>query len=73
MKATYFFSQKQKQIRLEMNLPSVYIRDKQYTEMMTQEGEHKSAWDDAEIVCVIDNLPIDEFHYEMFGTKHAKI
>lgn len=81
MKATYFYSRKEDELAESLSrltLPSQgysYIRNtvngKRFTDCQNQDGIHKSNWDDAIIVIVIGNLPIDVFMLKQYNEKFA--
>lgn len=78
MKATYFFSQIQKESisdRLEiegLSYKEKFIDGKEFTEVDTSDGEHVSNFPNATIVHVKEDLPVDEFMLKHFGKRYAK-
>lgn len=79
MKATYFFSQKQKQVMGRIanqngeHYHSKHIDGVEFTEVQTFDESHESLWDDAKVVKVREGLPVDEWYFEHVGKKSAKI
>lgn len=78
--ATFFYSKKQERVALSMNfldteLKKTFIDNKQYTEVMSLQKDlpHNSNWDDAEIVCIVNNLPSDEIFKKHFNYESACI
>lgn len=66
MKATFFYSAQQQQVRRDCgDNYDCFIDGEQYTEVMTQQGEHKSKYADAVIVMVKDNLPAKNSELEL--------
>ena len=52
-------------------LKPIYIDGKQFTEVATKEGEHKSNWDDA-VVIHVAWTPVNQFMLKRYGEKHAR-
>lgn len=70
MKATYFYSEEQKKIQ-GLNTMVLAPNGKEYTELQSKEGVHKSNFNDAIIVQVVKNLPLDKFMLEQTGERFA--
>ncbi len=73
MKATFFYSEEQKRLREATPLPRTFVFGKEYTGLATHEGDHRSAFEDAEIVATYTGLPINEPHLNRYEQRIANL